>query len=145
MAVGALAAEGAAVLYTAAVQNGSPTRTNLLALLGVTALWASAAVRRTTAGTVELTENGLRDQDGTLIAKLDDIAKVERGMFAFKPSNGFLLRMKSSQSRGWRMGLWWRLGRQIGIGGMLPAPETKRMAERIATLLESRDDQVKRH
>lgn len=126
-------------IYVALFQTGPmPGRVVLLAI-GVLALWGADRMRRATAGCVELTAAGLRDGNGTQIAALRDITKVERGIFAFKPSNGFLVRTVSAQPRGWRLGLWWRVGRQIGIGGMIPVQQTKMMAERLADLIEKRD------
>ncbi len=39
----------------------------------------------------------------------------------------------------WRPGLWWRVGRRIGVGGMTPASQTKFMSEIIAAMIAQRD------
>lgn len=76
-----------------------------------------------------LTEEALVEEGGRVLCRLDDIAGVERGTFAFKPSNGFLIRLKTSGPRVWAPGLWWRLGKRIGVGGVTPAAQGKAMAD----------------
>jgi len=106
-------------------------------LVGVAFIAVAEIMRRATASWIELTAEVLRDADGTEIVRIDEIDRIDQGYFALKPSNGFLLRVRQSQPRGWRLGLWWRLGRRIGVGGMTPARETKLIAEIInARLLE---------
>lgn len=105
------------------------------------ALWCADAMRRGTASAVELTETELRDADGTVIARIADIDSMDRGFFAFKPSNGFLIKTKTPDVRVWRPGLWWRVGRRIGIGGMTPGHQTKFMSEILAAMMAQRDPQ----
>ena len=64
-------------------------------------------------------------QMGPSLHNLKNIARVERGLFAFKPSNGFLILLNNPMSRAWHPGLWWRFGRRIGIGGVTPQAEGK--------------------
>jgi hypothetical protein len=97
------------------------------------------AMRRATALRIEMTREGLRDSAGRVLARTEDIRALDRGVFAFKPSNGFLLTTKSRQGRVWAPGLWWRIGRRIGVGGVTPAGQTKFMAEMIAVVLQERD------
>ena len=73
-----------------------------------------------------------------MIALIDEIERVERGMFAMKPSNGFLLRLKSRRQRSWQPGLWWALGRRVGIGGVTPGSQSKVMAQMLEALLVER-------
>jgi len=68
-----------------------------------------------------------------------DIERVDRGVFAFKPSNGFLVRTREPSARAWRPGLWWRFGRRIGVGGVTSANQTKAMSEILAAMLAERD------
>ncbi len=112
-----------------------------LLVVGGGAIWMADFMRRATEGTIELTAHVLRGSDGTLIARVEDIEHIDRGVFAFKPSNGFLLRTKpgTGADRVWRPGLWWRMGRRIGIGGMTPGNQTKYMAEVISTMMAVRD------
>ncbi|MEP1521841.1 MULTISPECIES: hypothetical protein [Ascidiaceihabitans] len=110
-----------------------------LLAVGAASLWAAENMRRATTLTIELTEEGLRDSSGEVLARLDDIAGIDRGVFAFKPSNGFLLSTKTPATRVWRPGLWWRFGKRVGVGGMTPAGETKFIADYIATHVAQRD------
>lgn len=87
---------------------------------------------RATAQSVTLTQTHMIDGQGREICRIDNVEAVERGAFAFKPSNGFLLRLHKRADRGWVPGIWWRFGRKIGIGGVLAASQTKAMAEIIS-------------
>ncbi|MEL6642244.1 MAG: hypothetical protein AAFP98_13215 [Pseudomonadota bacterium] len=110
----------------------------VLALAGGVLVMADA-LRRATKGHIILREDALMDERGVVLAQLDDIAGVDRGILAFKPSNGFVLTMKSKQPRSWAPGLWWRYGRFLGVGGVVSAGQTKFMAEQIAFALAHRN------
>ncbi len=107
--------------------------------LGGGSIWIAEQMRRATSVTLELTRQELRDTAGVVLARMDEVTGLDRGMFAFKPSNGFLLRLNSKKPRAWRPGLWWSLGSRVGVGGMTPAHQAKFMAEIIATLMAERD------
>ena len=111
-----------------------------LILLGIAALALTARLYRSTGQGLILTETELNDTAGRLVAPVDEIRKVERGMFAFKPSNGFVLRLKKKQPRAWEPGLWWRSGRTIGVGGVISGAEGRAMADAISVLLARRAD-----
>jgi hypothetical protein len=113
-------------------------RAVLLGLAAVVALGASR-MWRATAQSVELTRAGLTDTTGRMLAPIDQIRSVERGAFAFKPSNGFLVRLKTPQPRGWAPGLWWSLGRSLGVGGVTNRDEGKLMAEVLSEMVRARD------
>ena len=130
---------GGLLVYVALSQSPEPVWRVFLILVGLGALWLADRMRRATMGQIELTETALRDSDGTVIAELADIRGVDRGAFAFKPSNGFMLRTERTNERAWRPGLWWRMGRRIGIGGMTPGHQTKVMSEIIAAHLAQRE------
>lgn len=83
---------------------------------------------------IVLTDTNIRDTSGTIICKLADIEKIERGTFALKPANGFTLKMTTTQSRSWAPGLWWRMGKMVGIGGATNRNAAKAMAEAIDVL-----------
>ncbi|PJE36171.1 hypothetical protein CVM52_13350 [Pseudooceanicola lipolyticus] len=110
----------------------------LLVLIGLGALWMAEVMRRSTELTIELTRSELRDSSGTCIARIEDITAVERGLLAFKPSNGFMLKTRTPGPRVWRPGIWWRIGRRVGIGGVMPGHQTKAMAEILAALQAER-------
>lgn len=131
---------GVLLIYIAFMKPPSFGWQLFLLAVGVSALWIAEMMRRATASSIELTPTELRDSDGTVIALVADIEGMDRGFFAFKPSNGFLLKTKpGSAQRVWRPGLWWRMGRRIGIGGMTPGSQTKFMSEIIATMMATRD------
>ncbi|WP_172293570.1 hypothetical protein [Pseudoruegeria sp. HB172150] len=108
----------------------------LLLVLGIGSVVMGDRIRKATETWVELTEDGLRDGHGRVLCRMDEIEGVERGAFAFKPSNGFLVRLKTPGERAWQPGLWWRLGRRLGIGGVTPAAQAKVMADIIALRLK---------
>ncbi|MCP4820329.1 MAG: hypothetical protein GY883_14140, partial [Shimia sp.] len=56
-------------------------------------------------------------------------------MFDMKPSNGFAIKLKQSRGRRWQPGLWWSLGRRVGIGGVTPGAHSKEMAQMLEALL----------
>ncbi len=130
---------GILLLYIAVVQSPEIQWRVFLLVLGAGALWLTDKMRRATATRIELTETELRDSDGTVIALMADLEGMDRGFFAFKPSNGFLLRTHSKGDNAWRPGLWWRVGRRIGVGGMTSATQTKFMSEIIAAIMAKRD------
>ena len=109
-----------------------------LLLLGVGTLFLAEMLRRATAIGLVLRKDRLEDSEGTLLCRVDDMAGIDRGTFAFKPSNGFLLKTHSTNARHWSPGLWWRMGRRIGVGGVTPAGPAKFMAEMIAAMVAER-------
>lgn len=139
LGVGSLWVLSLMVIYVAVVRPPDLGWQLFLFALGGASIWIAEQMRRATAVTLELTRLELRDSTGVVLARMDEIAGLDRGMFAFKPSNGFLLRLNGNRPRGWRPGLWWSLGSRIGVGGMTPAHQAKFMAEIIATMLAERD------
>ena len=111
-----------------------------LVLLGVTVLWLGQKMWYATQRVIELTETELRDSSGEVIAYVDQIVSIDRGMLAFKPSNGFIFKVKTAQPRAWNPGLWWRFGRRVGVGGVTPGSSTKMMADIIAAKLAERTE-----
>lgn len=130
---------GFALIYIAFAQPPSLLWQLFLIVVGAAALWLADTMRKATASAIELTPLCLRDRDGTIIAMIEDIQSMDRGFFAFKPSNGFLLKTHTSAPGIWRPGLWWRVGRRIGIGGMTPGHQTKFMSEIISGMMATRD------
>lgn len=120
------------------VPNDSMVLRVTILALGVLAVLGAVRVHRATSLTIELTETELRDSAGKLIARVDDIRHVDRGALAIKPSNGFLLTLESGGPFHWAPGLWWRVGRFVGVGGVTPAGEGKFMAELLSGLVAQR-------
>lgn len=119
-----------ALLMWIAFAGTAPILVVLALLLGAGgALWGAFKLHEATSVGLELTKSGLRTTDGQVLAAVGDIERVDKGAFAFKPSNGFLVRLKTPVRRGWAPGLWWRGGTFLGIGGVLPPGQTRAMAE----------------
>lgn len=147
LGVGMMALLGAIVLYVAlSMPPANPGWQIFLIVVGLASLYMAERTRRATERVVELTPEGLRDSGGEEIASLSEIARVNRGMFAMKPSNGFVLVLKSGRGRAWQPGLWWALGKHVGIGGVTPGSQTKFMAQMLEAMLAERqaeeDDQI---
>ena len=138
--VGALGGLGAMLLWVAV--STPPASALWLAFLlvsGVAALVLAQLMWRATAIDSVLTESGLFDSTGREIARLDEIARVDRGMFALKPSNGFSLLLRDeSATRTWRPGLWWCAGRRVAIGGVTSGHQTRPVADIIAMKVAER-------
>lgn len=140
VALAILYALGAMLIYIALT---SPPQSlgwqGFLWLAGAGALWLGEKMRRATRLSVELTGAELRASDGRTLCTLDEVVGIERGLFAFKPSNGFVLRLSHGGAARWAPGLWWRVGRWLGVGGVTPSAEGKFMSELIARHLAARD------
>ena len=132
---------GILLIYIAFAQPPALGWQVFLILIGAGSMWLGDALRRATERVIELTETELRDSSGEVIALVDDIQSVDRGFFAFKPSNGFLMRTRAPVGkRRWLPGLWWRLGRTIGVGGVTPGHQTKVASEILSTIIAQRDN-----
>jgi len=139
-AVGLLLTLGGLLIYLALSQAAATVFATVFLLgTGLGSLALAEALRRATAVHLHLTDTALMDSTGVCLARLDEIERVDRGAFAFKPSNGFILHLASPGDRHWAPGLWWRLGRRIGVGGVTSAAETKVVAEAISFTLAQRD------
>ncbi|GAA0298623.1 hypothetical protein [Rhodovulum strictum] len=110
-----------------------------LAALGVAILALGEAMRRATTCRLRLTRDGLFDSTGRELARIDEIARVERGAFALKPSNGFTVLLVAIRPPVWVPGVWWRIGRRIGVGGVTSAVEARAMADILALHLQKRE------
>lgn len=139
--VGTLLALGAVLVYLALGRSHAQLGWQLFLLgFGILALVLAERMRRVTAMRLVLTEEGLFDSEGRELARVEEITGIERGMFAMKPSNGFVLRLKSARGRLWAPGLYWRFGRRLGVGGVTAASQTKVMSEVLTALMVERAD-----
>lgn len=138
LGVGMLLFLGALLIYVAFATPPDLAWQVFLLMMGGASLWLGDKMRRATEGWIELKDDALITQSGEVIARIDDIEKVERGMLAFKPSNGFMIKTKTPAARRWEPGLWWRTGRRIGVGGVTPASQSKVMADLISAKLMMR-------
>lgn len=135
-ALGTLCGLGALLIWLA-IAVDSPVLWPRLLFLGAGVLALALALRtwRVTQVGLVLTATALHDSNGILLASVDQIERVERGAFAFKPSNGFLLHLNTKLGGVWRPGLWWRQGRKLGVGGVCNGAQTRAMADIIAIQL----------
>ncbi|MEM0935322.1 MAG: hypothetical protein AAGJ91_05390 [Pseudomonadota bacterium] len=102
------------------------------------AFFSAQRMWEATSRTVLLTRAVLREDSGRIIALVEEIEAVDRGLFAFKPSNGFLLRLTRPAPRVWALGLWWRFGRRVGVGGVTPGGQGRAMADILSALILER-------
>ncbi|NCQ24923.1 MAG: hypothetical protein COW54_05480 [Rhodobacteraceae bacterium CG17_big_fil_post_rev_8_21_14_2_50_63_15] len=144
LGVGSMASLGLMLLYLTLVQATAMGWQIFMVGTGALSLWLAQRMWRATALHLELTRDGLRSSDGRMIAPLADVAAIERGVFAFKPSSGFLIRMEKKAPNAWQPGLWWRVGRRIGVGGVTPTTQSKVMAEMMSDLTAARAAQTHR-
>ncbi|SMO49171.1 hypothetical protein [Ruegeria faecimaris] len=138
MGVGMLSTVGFLVVFVALAAPPEPSWQVFLFVVGAASFWLAYRMWQATSDWIELTETELRTGAGQPIAAIEDIETVERGAFAFKPSNGFLVTTRQSGANRWAPGLWWRLGRRVGIGGMTSAAETKFMSEILSVMVAER-------
>ncbi len=137
--ISTLAGLGAILLYIAAV--APPTQpVELLGLLAFAAifLWAAVRLYRATGETLVLTREAITSTSGETLCTVAEIDSTDRGFFAFKPTNGFLIRLKTTGPRRWSPGLWWRVGKRIGIGGVTSPRQAKEMVAIIDLMLAER-------
>lgn len=128
--VGTMFCLGALLLYLALSQSFDAMIWQvLLIVLAAGALYAAMRMHQATGLYLYLTEDGLYDSDDFQLVAYENIQSVERGMLAFKPSNGFMIVAKEKLPRRWRPGLYWVLGRRIGVGGVTAASHSKFMAD----------------
>ncbi|MCR9126786.1 MAG: hypothetical protein NXH82_11740 [Rhodobacteraceae bacterium] len=139
LGVGMLTTVGTLVIYVALATPPELGWQLFLLATGAVSLWLADKMRRATMGAIELTETELRDETGQTIVAIADIESIDRGIFAFKPSNGFLIKTRAPGPRRWQPGLWWRTGRRLGVGGVTAAAQTKFMSEMISAILTQRD------
>ncbi|RMF33239.1 MAG: hypothetical protein D6754_17250 [Alphaproteobacteria bacterium] len=139
VAAGAVILPGALLIFLALERIGrSVPAALLLAGLGVALVLLGRFVWQRSGGTLMLTREALIGPDGTPLCRIEDIAAVETGVLAFKPSGGFLLRLRQPMPFGWAPGLWWRVGRRLGVGGAVARHQAKAMAELITIILNER-------
>lgn len=130
---------GVGLLYVAAIYPPTEIIGLLVTvLLGAAFVWSAYRLYQATADTIILTRDDITTASGRLICTLDEIDSVDRGFFAFKPSNGFLIRLKQSGKRSWAPGMWWQIGKRIGIGGVTSPRQSKEMVAIISVMLSKR-------
>jgi hypothetical protein len=130
---------GALMLWIALAHPPAAPAWRAVLLVGGAAIgWGGLSLLRLRERALMLTEAALIDSREGEICRIDDIAQVNRGVFAAKPARGFALRLARRGRRRWVPGLWWRIGRSVGVGGMTSAAETRVMAEMIEAMVALR-------
>jgi hypothetical protein len=108
-------------------------------VLAIGAVLMANATAKATAQGLQLRGDAIYTDAGEVLVQVADIRKIDRGVFAVKPSNGFLLRLKTKHPRGWAPGVWWRLGRVMGVGGVTSKIQAQIMAETLALLVSRQE------
>ncbi|MEM7545807.1 MAG: hypothetical protein AAF367_09750 [Pseudomonadota bacterium] len=126
------------VLIAIASVNASPLTALLMLGLAAGGGLLARALILTESRAVLFDGTAIYDDAGTQLCTLDDIVEIERGLALFKPSGGFVVVMKTPGARGWSPGLWWRVGRRLGIGGATSGRAAKYMADAIMGALAAR-------
>lgn len=135
---------GLFLLYVAAISPGGGVWGKLvLAAGGAGLLWLAYRFWQSAGTALLLTYDGLESSDGRHLCRIEDIEKVDRGFFAFRPTAGFLIICKQNVPRGWRPGLWWAYGRKIGVGGATSRPAGKQMADILGVMLTERGAEIR--
>src|SRR6056297_1264056 len=127
--VGSVGALGLILLWFAYSQSPAPLWQAAMVAMGLGALWMARRMWRATAAYLVLTPDALESSDGRVLARMEDLEAVARGAFAFKPSNGFTLTLRRGGPFVWEPGLWWRIGRRVGVGGVTPGTPARLIAE----------------
>ncbi|MBL4805948.1 MAG: hypothetical protein JKY31_01510 [Rhodobacteraceae bacterium] len=134
---------GIFLLYTVAtLPSASIIWSILLTGLGFAFLWFAWRYWKSTETYLTLNENGLFDSTGRHFCTFDEIEKVDRSIFAFRPSAGFLIRLKTSRQKGWSPGLWWAFGKSVGVGGATSRAACKQMADIISVMISERGAEI---
>jgi len=134
-----LSAVGVLLLWIGFVQPPQSLFARIaLPVVAVLFFWQAQWNLRVTKTGLVLTSEGLFDGKGQLVCALYNMMEVDRGVFAFKPSNGFLIRLHEREPRAWAPGLYWRFGRRLGVGGATNAGQARAMADIIDILILER-------
>lgn len=130
-----LIAIAALVVVTASLAKKASTDSPLTSLLTIcfclAMIWFGWSLYQARASVVTFDGERLYDDAGVEICAFDEIATVERGMALFKPSSGFVLTLREEKPRAWSPGLWWRIGKRVGVGGATPGRAGRDMADAI--------------
>lgn len=137
-ALGAFVALGGFVVMLSFESNVAMEWKALTLAIAGGVFWLAYRMYLATQYAIELVDGVLRLSNGVVITQLDNIIAIDRGMFALKPTNGFTILLDQPVPRGWAPGLYWSLGRRIGIGGVVDPAAAKFMAETLTAHVASR-------
>lgn len=141
VAVGMTLALGALVLWIGiALPQSNFAYTVFLILFGAGCLWQARAMWNASALTLQLTRTNLQEEGGRVLCTIENVERVDRGAFAFKPASGFLVKLKEpSGPRVYAPGVWWRSGRTLAVGGVTGRQDGKNVADLMIVMLAKRD------
>ncbi len=142
VATGILGVLGMTLIYIASTTPPAAIGWLLfLIALGAGFLYLSWRLWEVTSIPLELTREELRETGGRILCRIENVASVDRGFFAFKPSNGFLVRLKEpAPDFIYVPGLWWRHKRTLMVGGVTSGAEAKSVADLMNVLLVERGE-----
>ena len=136
---GTLLALGAFLIYAGLTYPLSALIAKIgLPAAGLLVLWLAQRMWVASSVALILTEDELREEGGRRLAALDDVVQVGRGTFAIKPSNGFMLTLRTPGPGTWAPGVWWRIGRRVGVGGVTSRYPGRQLAELIEQQIAAR-------
>ncbi|MCY4151945.1 MAG: hypothetical protein OXE94_06890 [Aestuariivita sp.] len=138
--VGSLLLLGFLLTYVGTVYPGSMQARIILALVVVGIVWSAWRMWHETKGYLVFSDIGLVDDQGKILVAMDNIVRVDRSLFAFKPTNGFIVISKVKQPLAWKPGLWWCVGHRVGIGGVTHAGQAKLLADIISLHLANESE-----
>ena len=107
-------------------------------LIGALFLWQAQWNLRVSNTTIILTKEGLYTANGDLICRVSNMLEIDNGWFSFKPSNGFLVRLYEAEDPKWARGLYWRIGKRLGVGGAIAPAEVKALSAQLSLLIRER-------
>jgi len=110
---------------------------------GGAVLALAEAMRRATARVLLLDGQGLREEGGRKIVAWSELAGIERGVLAFKPSGGLTLVLHAPAPPAWAPGMWWRLGRRVGVGGVLQRHALRALGDAMLAEMALRQDRTR--
>jgi len=109
-----------------------------LVFFGAGCLWMAWSMWQATGVELELTRSELREVGGRTLCTLDNVERVDRGAFAFKPAGGFLVKLKQPVGVVYSPGVWWRAGRALAVGGVTARQDGKNVADMMIVMLVER-------
>ncbi|WP_301047370.1 hypothetical protein [Vannielia sp.] len=119
-------------LYKQGFDGGGPAWVRIVLTLAGTAVMVMGVwLWSATEATIVLEDGELRTSNGRLLARVDQVLRVEKGAMSIKPVGGFTLKLKEKGPRGWAPGLWWSLGKTVAVGGVTHPAMGKAMAQLI--------------
>lgn len=115
----------------------------MLVFFGAGCFWLAYSMWQVSGREIELTRSELREVGGRRLCRVENISRVDRGAFAFKPAGGFLIRLKEPEGpRVYAPGLWWRWGRTLAVGGVTSRQDGKNVADMMIVMQVERGDDV---